>query len=70
LWDVLKRVDKLLTIDELAQAFRVSTRTIYRMMGDGELPFAIKIKGSWRFREKDVAAWLESHQVGVSNGHH
>jgi excisionase family DNA binding protein len=57
-------LDKLLTIDELAKAFRVSTRTIYRMMEDSELPFAIKIKGSWRFREKDVSAWLEKNQVG------
>jgi excisionase family DNA binding protein len=58
-------VEKLLTIDELAQAFRVSTRTIYRMMDDGELPFAIKIKGSWRFKESDVIAWLENHKVGA-----
>ncbi|MBK8189096.1 MAG: helix-turn-helix domain-containing protein [Vampirovibrionales bacterium] len=58
-------MDKLLTLDELAKAFRVSTRTIYRMMEDGELPFAIKIKGSWRFREADVRAWLENQKVGA-----
>lgn len=57
-------MDKLLILDELAKAFRVSTRTIYRMMEDGELPFAIKIKGSWRFRESDVHAWLESNMAG------
>jgi excisionase family DNA binding protein len=63
-------MEKLLTIDELAQFIRVSTRTIYRMLDDGELPFAIKLKGSWRFRENDVQVWLESHKVGAANGHH
>lgn len=58
-------VDNLLTIDELAKSFRVSTRTIYRMLDDGELPFAIKLKGTWRFQEGDVHAWLESQKVGA-----
>jgi excisionase family DNA binding protein len=57
-------VEKLLTIDELAKFIRVSTRTIYRMMDEGELPFAIKLKGSWRFKESDVLTWLESHKIG------
>jgi len=58
-------MEKLLTIDELALFIRVSTRTVYRMIDNGELPFAIKLKGSWRFRENDVQAWLESHKMGV-----
>lgn len=58
-----KHLDKLLTIDELAEYVRVSTRTIYRMLDDGELPFAIKVKGSWRFKESDVLAWLETQKV-------
>ena len=61
-------VDRLLTIDELAKIFRVSTRTIYRMLDDEELPFAIKLKGTWRFPENDVYAWLESHKVGKASG--
>ena len=61
-------MDRLLTIDELAKIFRVSTRTIYRMLDDAELPFAIKLKGTWRFRESDVYAWLESHKVGKASG--
>lgn len=57
-------MDKLITIEELAKYIRVSSRTIYRMLDEGELPFAIKLKGSWRFREGDVQAWLESQKVG------
>lgn len=54
----------MLTIEELAEALRVSTRTIYRMIDNGELPFAIKVQGSWRFREEDVKQWLESLKLG------
>lgn len=56
-------METLMTIYELSQSIRVSTRTIYRMLEDGELPFAIKLKGSWRFRESDVQAWLDSHKL-------
>jgi excisionase family DNA binding protein len=58
-------MEKLITIDELAQYIRVSPRTLYRMLDEGELPFAIKLKGSWRFREGDVQAWLEGQKVGA-----
>lgn len=61
-WDE-NLLEKLLTIDELAEYVRVSTRTIYRMLDDEELPFAIKVKGSWRFKESDVLAWLETQKV-------
>lgn len=60
-------MEKLITIDELAQYIRVSSRTLYRMLDEGELPFAIKLKGSWRFRESDVQDWLESQKVGVGH---
>lgn len=62
--DIMTMEEKLLTLDELAGYIRVSTRTIYRMLDDGELPFAIKIKGSWRFKEGDIVSWLDSHKVG------
>jgi excisionase family DNA binding protein len=45
-------MDKLFTIEELAKVFRVSTRTVYRMLDDEELPFAIKLKGTWRFERE------------------
>ena len=57
-------MDELITIDELARYIRVTPRTIYRMLDKGEIPFAIKLKGSWRFRESDVQLWLENQKVG------
>jgi excisionase family DNA binding protein len=55
--------DELLTADELAQFLKLACRTVYRMLEAGELPFALKVKGSWRFRMSDVEKWLESQKV-------
>lgn len=53
----------MFTIEELAEMLKVSPRTIYRMLEKGELPFAIKIQGSWRFKEEDIMSWLESQKM-------
>jgi excisionase family DNA binding protein len=49
----------MFTIEELSKVLKVTRRTIYRMLEDGQLPFAIKIHGSWRFKEEDLMTWLE-----------
>lgn len=54
---------QMITIEELAEMLKVSPRTIYRMLEKEELPFAIKIQGSWRFKEEDVMSWLESQKM-------
>jgi excisionase family DNA binding protein len=53
----------MITIEELAEMLKVSPRTIYRMLEKEELPFAIKIQGSWRFMEEDIMAWLERQKM-------
>lgn len=53
----------MITIEELAEMLKVSPRTIYRMLEKGELQFAIKIQGSWRFKEEDIMSWLESQKM-------
>lgn len=55
--------EPLMTVDDLAQLLRVNRRTIYRMLEAKELPFALKVVGSWRFRPDDVNAWLETKKV-------
>lgn len=55
--------ERMLTITELSKFLRVSTRTVYRMLEEGELPFAIKIKGSWRFKTSDINSWLDSQKL-------
>ena len=51
------RIDKLLTIEEVADILRVSTRTIVRYIESGKLK-ASKI-GVWRIKESDVHLFLE-----------
>ena len=51
--------DRLLTVGEVASLMRVSTMTVYRLIKSGELP-AAKISSSFRLRESDVDAYLES----------
>ena len=50
---------RLLTPNEVAEQLRVSTMTVYRLIKSGELP-AAKISSSYRLREEDVDAFLES----------
>ena len=51
------RIEKLLTIEEVADILRVSTRTIVRYIESGKLK-ASKI-GVWRIKESDVRLFLE-----------
>lgn len=52
-----KKTDKLLTIEEVAEALRVSTRTVIRYIESGKLK-ASKI-GVWRIKQSDVDVFLE-----------
>jgi PTS system nitrogen regulatory IIA component len=49
----------MISIYELAAKIGVSYRTIYRMLKKGELTFALRIGGMWRFKKDDVEKWLE-----------
>ena len=51
------KIEKLLTIEEVADILRVSTRTIIRYIESGKLR-ASKI-GVWRIKESDVHLFLE-----------
>ncbi len=51
------RIDKLLTIEEVADILRVSTKTIVRYIESGKLK-ASKI-GAWRIKESDIHLFLE-----------
>ncbi len=49
----------MMTLDQLASYLKLSSRTIHRLLEKNTLPFAMKIQGSWRFREEDVVNWLK-----------
>jgi excisionase family DNA binding protein len=49
----------LLTVREVADAMRVSTMTVYRLIRAGSLP-AIRVGKHFRIREHDLDAYLEA----------
>jgi len=53
--------EKLLTIDDLADYFQVSKKTVYRLLQQKRLP-AVRIARQWRFRAEDIDRWLEQKQ--------
>lgn len=53
---------KLLTIDEVADLFRVSKATVYRMV-ESRLVAFYRLGGRLRFKEDDIFAYLESQRV-------
>jgi len=46
------------TIRTIAAKLGVSEKTIYRMLHDDRIPFALKIGGQWRFRADAIDGWL------------
>jgi PTS system nitrogen regulatory IIA component len=48
----------VLTLKQLAEHLQLSERTIYRLLGRGQLP-GFKVGGHWRFRRSVVDYWLD-----------
>ncbi len=59
------KMDKLLTIDELAEALSVKKSTIYQWVHLGLIPY-IKVGRLLRFKEGNIQKWLISRQVESS----
>jgi excisionase family DNA binding protein len=55
---------RLLTLSEAAKLLQVSTRTLQRMIRNGELP-AFKVGGQWRVRETQLRQWVESREGSI-----
>jgi len=51
-----KKMQKLLTTEDVAEALQLSIRTIQIMVKRGDLPRPIKIGGSVRWRAEDLEA--------------
>jgi excisionase family DNA binding protein len=52
----------LLTLSEAADLLQVSTRTLQRMIRNGQLP-AFKVGGQWRVRETQLRQWVENRGI-------
>jgi excisionase family DNA binding protein len=54
-------MEKLMTLEEVADYLRLSKDTVYRLANTGKLP-ASKVGNQWRFRRDDVDAWLDANK--------
>jgi excisionase family DNA binding protein len=54
----MPRDDRFLTVREVADAMRVSTMTVYRLIRSGELQ-AMRVGRSYRLREDELDAYLD-----------
>ena len=50
-----------LTTSEVLEYLQVNLRTIYRLIKAGKIP-AVRVGRQWRFRKRDIDAWLESQR--------
>jgi excisionase family DNA binding protein len=62
-------IEPMLTAAELAEILGFSAGTIVDWSEEGKLP-SFKVGGRLRFRESEVAAWLEERRQPVTNGGH
>ncbi|MBM3751295.1 MAG: response regulator [Acidimicrobiia bacterium] len=51
--------DHFLTTEEVLDYLQVSLRTVYRLIKVGKIP-AVRVGRQWRFRKRDIDAWLDS----------
>lgn len=49
--------DDILTIREVAEMLKLTEKTAYRLVSDGEIP-GFKVGGSWRFSRKELEKWV------------
>lgn len=55
-------MEKFMTIKELAEAIKISTRSIYNLVYKGRIPH-YKIGGSLRFSEKEIKRRIKKYPM-------
>jgi excisionase family DNA binding protein len=55
------REEGFLTTEAVLDYLQVNLRTVYRLIKAGKIP-AVRVGRQWRFRKRDIDAWLESQR--------
>lgn len=53
---------EIMTIKEVAVYLKLTEKTAYRLVADGEIP-GFKVGGSWRFRRGEIEAWIDNKML-------
>lgn len=59
--------DHFLTTEEVLDYLQVNLRTVYRLIKAGKIP-AVRVGRQWRFRKRDIDAWLDSSRQAGRTG--
>ena len=59
--------ESFLTTEEVLEYLQVNLRTVYRLIKAGKIP-AVRVGRQWRFRKRDIDAWLESQRPRHGRG--
>jgi excisionase family DNA binding protein len=59
--------ESFLTTEEVLEYLQVNLRTVYRLIKAGKLP-AVRVGRQWRFRKRDIDAWLENQRTRGARG--
>ena len=51
--------ETFLTTEEVLEYLQINLRTVYRLIKAGKIP-AVRVGRQWRFRKRDIDAWLDS----------
>jgi excisionase family DNA binding protein len=60
--------ETFLTTEEVLEYLQVNLRTVYRLIKAGKIP-AVRVGRQWRFRKRDIDAWLDSQRPRGGAGH-
>lgn len=58
--------EEILTLKEVAVYLKLAEKTAYKLAAEGKLP-GFKVGGSWRFKQADMAFWIEQQKQKASN---
>src|SRR5258708_7028203 len=53
--------ESFLTTEEVLEYLQVNLRTVYRLIKANKIP-AVRVGRQWRFRKRDIDAWLETQR--------
>ena len=57
--ELLPAAPIMMTAEEIARCMKISTRTVWRLKTQGELPKAVKVGRAVRWRQNDILHWIE-----------
>src|ERR1700754_3094844 len=59
--------ETFITTEEVLEYLQVNLRTVYRLIKAGKIP-AVRVGRQWRFRKRDIDAWLDSQRSRNDGG--